>query len=167
MSFTAIHMNSNAYWLGFSFHWLCWWLHVAFIVGFTNERQLTLTLPEWEEDDALDGEELEDRVVRREQLFGGEVEQELKQEGQGHQRVGWGSQRMEEGELVLQLLNKHVSGVNMFFLFSATHWVSGALENILFKRQSSGLVRVNVRTLGHGCYTKYSVIVIQPYISNY
>ena len=46
-----------------------------------------LTLPEGEEDDRLDGEELENRVIRGQELLGRKVEQEEGVEGKGHRDV--------------------------------------------------------------------------------
>ena len=45
------------------------------------------TLPEWEEDDGLDGEELEYRVVGLEEVPCGKVEEEEAVEGQWHRDV--------------------------------------------------------------------------------
>lgn len=39
-------------------------------------RRLGLTLPEGEENDSLDGDELEDRLKRAQQVHGGKVEEE-------------------------------------------------------------------------------------------
>ena len=56
----------------------------AFHIQFcsSNQSQI-LTLPEWEEDDGLDGEELEYWIEGPQQILGGEVEQEQRVEGQG------------------------------------------------------------------------------------
>jgi len=44
-------------------------------------------LPEWEEDDRLDGQELPDGLEGWEELAGGVVEQEQGVQGQGHGHV--------------------------------------------------------------------------------
>lgn len=44
-------------------------------------------LPEGQEDDRLDGEELEHRLVRPQQVTGGEEEEEESVEGQAHGEV--------------------------------------------------------------------------------